>query len=268
MLGLHFLVLSQNPLGDLGVSGLARGLRHSPTLRQLHLSDCGLGAEGASALALALGPASSLQDLNLSLNKGVGPAGFSAIMAGLTASGSGGAGGGAGAPPPAGLRKLQLQGCGIKGCGLDSTGWGAVTAPLRVLELADNGLADAGLRLLLASLGGCSSEGGGLLQLDLRSNCIGDPGVCVCVCVCVRARASVCDTTTTTTTTILYAGYSKKRCHILMLLLGGTVDTTKRPLTPKSMFLYLCRTAPSVFVFIFKLLEIGSRVGLYVVPHP
>jgi Ran GTPase-activating protein (RanGAP) involved in mRNA processing and transport len=63
------LSLGMNQVGDLGAAALAQGLLHGDcVLRELDLSDNGIGAGGAEALADMLVSNTRLQDLNLAFN--------------------------------------------------------------------------------------------------------------------------------------------------------------------------------------------------------
>ncbi|PNH09585.1 Protein NLRC3 [Tetrabaena socialis] len=184
-------------LGCAGAALLQPGLARSRSLRHLDLSGCGIGPEGACALAAAIhappdaaagtaapdaaaaSEASQLRHLVLSDNA-VGSTGLLALLRAMAG------------PSPCALRTLQLERNHIRGLELAAelgvTVQGAaasaaaallsadvpvVTAPLEQLSLESNSLYDAGVAALVCCLSGAPC----LQQLDLRSNGVSDAGV-------------------------------------------------------------------------------------------
>ena len=82
-LKLRLLDLSRNPaIGDTGGGAIGRALRSSCALEQLNLSTCGIGDDGASAIAAALAARrgnAPLTHLDLSYNPGIGGVGVDAL---------------------------------------------------------------------------------------------------------------------------------------------------------------------------------------------
>jgi Ran GTPase-activating protein (RanGAP) involved in mRNA processing and transport len=77
------LDLSENPLGDQGVSILVSGLRQLRSLRELTLVDIGLTSASANALGQALVEYQKLACLNVGFNRGLGDAGATALFSAL-----------------------------------------------------------------------------------------------------------------------------------------------------------------------------------------
>ncbi len=65
---LRILVLSNNPIGDVGATVMAEGLRRSGTLHELQLEGCCVADAGACALADALATNATLEVLFLNKN--------------------------------------------------------------------------------------------------------------------------------------------------------------------------------------------------------
>ncbi|XP_062319080.1 NACHT, LRR and PYD domains-containing protein 12-like isoform X3 [Osmerus eperlanus] len=185
------LDLSNNNLGDSGMKLLSAGLGNPLCkLETLRLSGCLVTEEGCASLASALrSNPFHLRELDLSYNH-PGEKGSKLLSAGLE-------------DPHCRLEKLKLSGCHIteEGCASLSSALKS-TSFLRQLELSNNDLKDAGMKLLSAGLGnplckletlrlsgchiteeGCASLGSVLKstsflrQLDLSNNDLKDAGM-------------------------------------------------------------------------------------------
>ena len=92
-LKLRLLDLSRNPaIGDAGGGALGRALRASCALEQLKLRSCGIGDDGASAIASAIAARrgnAPLTHLDLSFNSGIGAVGVDALRDAASRCGSG-----------------------------------------------------------------------------------------------------------------------------------------------------------------------------------
>ncbi|XP_067084437.1 protein NLRC3-like [Osmerus mordax] len=167
------LDLSNNNLGDSGMKLLSAGLGNPLCkLETLRLSGCHITEEGcASLLSSALKSTSFLRQLDLN-NNDLKDAGMKLLSAGL-------------GNPLCKLDTLRLSGCHIteEGCASLSSALKS-TSFLRQLDLNNNDLKDAGMKLLSAGLGnplckldtlrlsGClvTEEGCASLASALRSN--------------------------------------------------------------------------------------------------
>ncbi|XP_062339606.1 NACHT, LRR and PYD domains-containing protein 3-like isoform X1 [Osmerus eperlanus] len=166
------LDLSNNNLGDSGMKLLSAGLGNPLCkLETLRLSGCHITEEGCASLSSALKSTSFLRQLELS-NNDLKDAGMKLLSAGL-------------GNPLCKLETLRLSGCHIteEGCASLSSALKS-TSFLRQLELSNNDLKDAGMKLLSAGLGnplceldtlrlsGClvTEEGCASLASALRSN--------------------------------------------------------------------------------------------------
>jgi Ran GTPase-activating protein (RanGAP) involved in mRNA processing and transport len=178
--GLTTLNLARNPgLGAAGAAALAPGVSAATlaSLAVLRLSECGLGPEGAAALAgAALRPGSVLETLELADNE-AGTQGAAAALAALC-----GAAGSRVGLVNLGLERNRVRGTELADAlqaavaaagGAAAPGGLRLTAPrLAALRLASNSLYDAGAALLEELLGGAKA----LAELDVRSNGVGDAG--------------------------------------------------------------------------------------------
>ncbi|XP_067091733.1 NACHT, LRR and PYD domains-containing protein 14-like isoform X2 [Osmerus mordax] len=135
------LDLSNNHLGDSGMNLLSAGLGNPLCkLETLRLSGCHITEEGCASLGSVLKSTSFLRQLDLS-NNDLKDAGMKLLSAGL-------------GNPLCKLETLRLSGCHIteEGCAC----LGSVlksTSFLRQLDLSNNDLKDAGMKLLSAGLG-------------------------------------------------------------------------------------------------------------------
>ncbi|XP_062319079.1 NLR family CARD domain-containing protein 3-like isoform X2 [Osmerus eperlanus] len=166
------LDLSNNNLGDSGMKLLSAGLGNPLCkLETLRLSGCHITEEGCASLSSALKSTSFLRQLELS-NNDLKDAGMKLLSAGL-------------GNPLCKLETLRLSGCHITEEGCASLGSVLKsTSFLRQLDLSNNDLKDAGMKLLSAGLGnplckletlrlsGClvTEEGCASLASALRSN--------------------------------------------------------------------------------------------------
>ncbi|XP_062313800.1 NACHT, LRR and PYD domains-containing protein 12-like isoform X2 [Osmerus eperlanus] len=166
------LDLSNNNLGDSGMKLLSAGLGNPLCkLETLRLSGCHITEEGCASLSSALKSTSFLRQLDLN-NNDLKDAGMKLLSAGL-------------GNPLCKLETLRLSGCHIteEGCASLSSALKS-TSFLRQLDLNNNDLKDAGMKLLSAGLGnplckldtlrlsGClvTEEGCASLASALRSN--------------------------------------------------------------------------------------------------
>ncbi|XP_062307507.1 NLR family CARD domain-containing protein 3-like isoform X2 [Osmerus eperlanus] len=166
------LDLSNNNLGDSGMKLLSAGLGNPLCkLEKLRLSGCHITEEGCASLGSVLKSTSFLRQLDLS-NNDLKDAGMKLLSAGL-------------GNPLCKLETLRLSGCHIteEGCASLSSALKS-TSFLRQLDLSNNDLKDAGMKLLSAGLGnplckletlrlsGClvTEEGCASLASALRSN--------------------------------------------------------------------------------------------------
>ncbi|XP_062340620.1 protein NLRC5-like isoform X5 [Osmerus eperlanus] len=187
---LRHLELSNNDLKDAGMKLLSAGLGNPLCkLETLRLSGCHITEEGCASLSSTLKSTSFLRHLELS-NNDLKDAGMKLLSAGL-------------GNPLCKLETLRLSGCHIteEGCASLSSTLKS-TSFLRHLELSNNDLKDAGMKLLSAGLGnplckletlrlsGChiTEEGCAFLssalnstsflrQLDLSNNDLKDAGI-------------------------------------------------------------------------------------------
>ncbi|KAG2498821.1 hypothetical protein HYH03_003014 [Edaphochlamys debaryana] len=187
---LRHLCAGDSSLGDEGVAALARGVGATKSLTSLDLAAKGLGPRGAAALAAALATAEPLTHLVLSSNPNLGDAGLAALCgaastaaadaaeAGSAAAGADeGAGAGSSAPAPAapvwaGLRRLELAGCGVTAAGVRALASSANAARLEELRLEGNALGPQGGEALAALLQAATA----LRSLHLRGTELGDEG--------------------------------------------------------------------------------------------
>ncbi|XP_046881713.1 NACHT, LRR and PYD domains-containing protein 12-like isoform X2 [Hypomesus transpacificus] len=135
------LDLSNNNLGDSGMKLISAGLENPLCkLETLRLSGCHITEEGCASLSSALKSASFLRQLELS-NNDLKDAGMNLLSAGL-------------GNPLCKLETLRLSGCHIteEGCASLSSALKSASF-LRQLELSNNDLKDAGMKLLSAGLG-------------------------------------------------------------------------------------------------------------------
>ncbi|XP_062313809.1 ribonuclease inhibitor-like [Osmerus eperlanus] len=169
---LRQLDLNNNDLKDAGMKLLSAGLGNPLCkLETLRLSGCHITEEGCASLSSALKSTSFLRQLDLN-NNDLKDAGMKLLSAGL-------------GNPLCKLETLRLSGCHIteEGCASLSSVLNS-TSFLRQLELSNNDLKDAGMKLLSAGLGnplckldtlrmsGClvTEEGCASLASALRSN--------------------------------------------------------------------------------------------------
>ncbi|XP_062319082.1 NACHT, LRR and PYD domains-containing protein 12-like isoform X5 [Osmerus eperlanus] len=169
---LRQLELSNNDLKDAGMKLLSAGLGNPLCkLETLRLSGCHITEEGCASLSSALKSTSFLRQLDLSYND-LKDAGMKLLSAGL-------------GNPLCKLETLRLSGCHIteEGCASLSSALKS-TSILRQLDLSNNDLKDAGMKLLSAGLrnplckleilrlSGClvTEEGCASLASALRSN--------------------------------------------------------------------------------------------------
>ncbi|XP_062313781.1 NACHT, LRR and PYD domains-containing protein 12-like isoform X2 [Osmerus eperlanus] len=169
---LRQLELSNNDLKDAGMKLLSAGLGNPLCkLDTLRLSGCHITEEGCASMSSALKSTSFLRQLDLN-NNDLKDAGMKLLSAGL-------------GNPLCKLETLRLSGCHIteEGCASLSSALNS-TSFLRQLELSNNDLKDAGMKLLSAGLGnplckldtlrlsGClvTEEGCASLASALRSN--------------------------------------------------------------------------------------------------
>ncbi|XP_067084491.1 NACHT, LRR and PYD domains-containing protein 12-like isoform X5 [Osmerus mordax] len=184
------LDLSNNNLGDSGMKLLSAGLGNPLCkLETLRLSGCHITEEGCASLGSVLKSTSFLRQLDPS-NNDLKDAGMKLLSAGL-------------GNPLCKLETLRLSGCHITEEGCASLGSVLKsTSFLRQLDLSNNDLKDAGMKLLSAGLGnplckletlrlsgchiteeGCASLGSVLKstsflrQLDLSNNDLKDAGM-------------------------------------------------------------------------------------------
>ncbi|XP_067084487.1 NACHT, LRR and PYD domains-containing protein 12-like isoform X1 [Osmerus mordax] len=166
------LDLSNNNLGDSGMKLLSAGLGNPLCkLETLRLSGCHITEEGCASLGSVLKSTSFLRQLDPS-NNDLKDAGMKLLSAGL-------------GNPLCKLETLRLSGCHITEEGCASLGSVLKsTSFLRQLDLSNNDLKDAGMKLLSAGLGnplckletlrlsGClvTEEGCASLASALRSN--------------------------------------------------------------------------------------------------
>ncbi|XP_046881696.1 NACHT, LRR and PYD domains-containing protein 12-like isoform X2 [Hypomesus transpacificus] len=138
---LRELELSNNDLKDAGMKLLSTGLGNPLCkLETLRLSGCHITEEGCASLSSALKSASFLRQLELS-NNDLKDAGMKLLSAGL-------------GNPLSKLETLRLSGCHITEEGCASLSSALTSASfLRQLELSNNDLKDAGMKLLSAGLG-------------------------------------------------------------------------------------------------------------------
>ncbi|XP_046881841.1 NACHT, LRR and PYD domains-containing protein 12-like [Hypomesus transpacificus] len=184
------LDLSNNHLKDAGMKLLSAGLRNPHCkLETLRLSGCDITEEGCASLGSVLKSASFLTQLDLS-NNDLKDAGMRLLSAKL-------------GTPLCKLETLRLSGCDIteEGCASLSSALKSASF-LRQLELSNNDLKDAGIKLLSAGLRnplckletlrlsgchiteeGCASLSSALksisflTQLDLSNNDLKDAGM-------------------------------------------------------------------------------------------
>nr|AAP92144.1 leucine-rich repeat protein N5C [synthetic construct] len=159
---LRELNLSHNKLGDAGVRLLLQGLLDPGTrLEKLDLNDTDLTEAGVKDLASVLRSNPSLRELSLSTNK-LGDAGVRLLLQGLL-------------DPGTRLEKLYLEDNDLTEAGLKDLASVLRSNPsLRELNLSDNKLGDAGVRLLLQGL---LDPGTRLEELQLRNTDLTEAGV-------------------------------------------------------------------------------------------
>ena len=154
------LVLSENELGDAGVTVLARGiLQNRNTLNSLNLRSNSITETGAVALQGLLAGCSKLVALNVS-NNDLGDTGVSALARGLENTSSS-------------LQRLDLWSTGLQKIGAT-----AVAAMLKVnnhlveLNLSFNDIGETGA----SNISKCLRWNKTLKRLNLRRNHVGDTG--------------------------------------------------------------------------------------------
>ncbi|GLI58623.1 hypothetical protein VaNZ11_000358 [Volvox africanus] len=170
--GMRSLCVGDSSFGDDGVVELARGVAAS-SLTHLDLSNKGFGQRGAKALAAALAAAPSLVHLELNSNPLLGDAGLRT----LCGIGEGDVDGNNGDRLPAvaiwaGLRVLEVQGCGVSAAGVRALAASPNCARLHVLRLDGNSLGPEGG----AAVGELLQAASSLQELSLRRSDLGDLG--------------------------------------------------------------------------------------------
>ncbi|EFJ51092.1 hypothetical protein VOLCADRAFT_116664 [Volvox carteri f. nagariensis] len=153
---LQSLCVGDSSLGDDGVAALARGVAAS-SLTRLDLCNKGLGLRGAAALCTALAAAPSLTHLLLNSNPKLSDDGLHALC---------------GAAVWAGLRVLEIQGCGVTCSGVRALAASPSCYRLEVLRLDGNPLGPEGGKAIGELLGAAPQ----LRELSLRGTELGDQG--------------------------------------------------------------------------------------------
>jgi Ran GTPase-activating protein (RanGAP) involved in mRNA processing and transport len=158
-ISLRELYLSENELGDEGVSHLTEGLLENKTLRKLDLRSNGIGVEGALSLATVVKKSNTLIGLYLGMNE-VGNAGVEALAHGLTYSR---------------LQKIDLCDNGISASGTEAISrMLQINTSLQELNLSFNSIGDTGA----SSIANVLDENLTLRCLSLKRNRIGNKGAC------------------------------------------------------------------------------------------
>uniref|UniRef100_A0A803TQ17 Uncharacterized protein n=1 Tax=Anolis carolinensis TaxID=28377 RepID=A0A803TQ17_ANOCA len=134
------LDLSENPLGDCGVTELCQGLLDSHCqLQSLQLHGCHLTAAACEPLSAVLASKPSLVELNLGGNP-LGDPGIHIFCKGMK-------------NPQCGLQRLKLHQCSLTGAACMDLASVLETGPtLMELNLGDNSLGDDGVRQLCLAL--------------------------------------------------------------------------------------------------------------------
>ncbi|XP_062828707.1 NACHT, LRR and PYD domains-containing protein 3 isoform X2 [Anolis carolinensis] len=134
------LDLSENPLGDCGVTELCQGLLDSHCqLQSLQLHGCHLTAAACEPLSALLASKPSLVELNLGGNP-LGDPGIHIFCKGMK-------------NPQCGLQRLKLHQCSLTGAACTDLASVLETGPtLMELNLGDNSLGDDGVRQLCLAL--------------------------------------------------------------------------------------------------------------------
>eukprot|EP00697_Spironema_sp_BW2_P001119 gnl/Spiro4/11520_TR6082_c0_g1_i1.p1 gnl/Spiro4/11520_TR6082_c0_g1~~gnl/Spiro4/11520_TR6082_c0_g1_i1.p1 ORF type:complete len:543 (-),score=110.41 gnl/Spiro4/11520_TR6082_c0_g1_i1:146-1774(-) len=158
------LSLAQNKIGNKGLSALSQNFFKSQycCLTDLDLSDCGLDAEGMSAVATLLcSELAVLERLNLSGNR-IGVEGAQALAQYIIGA------------PSLRLRTLLLDQNGIRDEGAASLAHAlAAQSSVTALSLADNGVETSGAM----ACGHLLMHSTSLVSLSLAGNAIGDAGI-------------------------------------------------------------------------------------------
>lgn len=149
------LKLNNSTLGPRGAIALARALRGNTELRELKLERCGLGAQGAAALASVLA-STKIEKLDLEANA-IGLEGAVAIAQAL---------------PAAQVSEIDLEDNAILDGGAIALAEALAESrsmPLVSLDIENNAIGDAGI----AALAGALRKNAGLEELDLHGNQVG-----------------------------------------------------------------------------------------------
>ena len=155
---LDTLELSKMRLGDIGAEIMANALA-STSLRNLQLSDCGVGVLGSRAISNVFETNTCLEIINLSKNK-IGNPGATALAQALASNSS--------------LVEIHLRDCGIGATGSRALADALETnACLETLNLGENKIGDAGATALAHALASTTS----LKTLYLDACGIGDHGM-------------------------------------------------------------------------------------------
>ncbi|XP_053113727.1 NACHT, LRR and PYD domains-containing protein 3-like isoform X2 [Hemicordylus capensis] len=205
------LSLQMSNLKDSGVRLLCEGLSHpNCKLEKLELWDCDLTHAGCRDLAVLLGTSQALTELKLSENSLLGDQGVELLCQGLK-------------HPDCTLQSLGLEDCKLTAPGCQALASVLGTSQmLTKLHLGNNGLGDAGVKLLCEGLKHpkCKLQTLSLATCELTSACCGDLSSVLSVSQTLTELVLEYNKLEDTGVRLLCEGLKQPNCKLQILGLG------------------------------------------------